>query len=77
MYLYVMDGERAASYTEATKDRDARLEPREIAAGPYAGKFVLPLDVIDAPEFADLDFSDLEKVNLNRAKAWPPERSEP
>lgn len=66
---------QAAALASATEGRQSVIEPREIAAGPHAGKWAASPAIAADASFADLrDLiaeGDLTAVDI--AKAWPPE----
>lgn len=74
MPFMTMSQLEAARFIEATMGAENRLEPREVAAGPHAGKYVLPEGVKFDPAFADhLDaFALMPVVALETTEAWPP-----
>lgn len=67
--------EDAAALAQATAERADVLEPREIIAGPHAGKWALPVRAESDPAHEDL--ADLlargTVTAVDIAKAWPPE----
>lgn len=74
--FYAMNPVEAAQFNEATADWPDRLEPREVAAGQYAGKHVLPERAKAAfPQLALL-FIGLPLVAIDPEEAWPPSEEE-
>lgn len=67
--------EEAAALTAATADRENMIEPREIIAGPYVGKWAASPAIATDPAHADL--SELigtgHLTSVSIANAWPPE----
>lgn len=71
----IMNTLQAARFREETAGDENRLEPREILAGPNAGKFALPRRVLDDPAYAERQDAllMLSEVVLDTDVAWPPE----
>lgn len=69
----VMDQAAAARFREANLGATSRLEPRRVEAGPFAGRYVLPRDVIFAEQYAgNRDaFAVLQEIQLDTDVAFP------
>ena len=72
--MLVMDAAMAAALRDATAGRAQRLDPRPIAAGPFAGSEALPAAVLAEPEFAALlpILAELQMPAFDVGEAWPP-----
>jgi hypothetical protein len=75
MNLLLMDEDTASLLFTGTENMTARLEPRQIVAGPHAGLFILPVDVIADPAFEPFRsvLEALDVVDVDIAEAFPPE----
>lgn len=78
MPFFLLTPIQAANLNQATADRDERIEPIQVAAGPHAGKWAIPTRVAADPAFADLApmFAVLTPTALKAEEAWPPEPEE-
>lgn len=66
---------QAAALVKATEGREAVIEPREISAGPHAGKWAASPAIASDPAFADLAgmIAAGDPTAVDIARAWPPE----
>lgn len=73
--FFTMSAMQAANLNQATEGDEHVLEPRLVAAGPQAGKYVIPTRVATDPAFASLSavFAVLPQVAIETDEAWPPE----
>lgn len=73
--VLVMSAATDQQLTDATANREWRLNPMPILAGPYAGKSALSITVLNNPHFADLQttLQAIPIVDLDFDEAWPPD----
>lgn len=72
--LLVMEAGTATALRDATAEAEDRLEPREVAAGPFAGSFILGLAVLSCRHFAHLAdiLNEIPRHTIDTSEAWPP-----
>jgi hypothetical protein len=73
MLLVLMDATRAGRVRNATKARSERLDPRLIAAGPFAGQYAINPRCLEDTAFADqsAQIAALVPTEVDIAEAWP------
>lgn len=72
--LLVMDADTAQSLRDATAGAEYRLNPIRVAAGPFAGSYILGLAVLEGPHFAHLAdiLNAIPHQMVDPEEAWPP-----
>ncbi|PTQ13716.1 hypothetical protein CLG96_00070 [Sphingomonas oleivorans] len=72
MLMILLDDEQAASLRGPT-GRGAALDPRRVDAGPHAGGWILPTEVLDDPahEPCHATLTVLLIVEIDQTEAWP------
>lgn len=73
--LLLFDDETRAALVDATKDRFDQIDPRQIVAGPHAGKWAASPNIASDPAFDDLSelISNGVLTSIDINEAWPPE----